>query len=62
MIKIIFHQICNQRRLNTWIFIELLVVSFFQWIVLDPVCVLTATMSIPSGYESEGRFVAQLGM
>lgn len=62
MIKIIFHQICNQRRMNAWIFIELLVVSFFLWIVLDPVCVLTATKNIPSGYELEGRFVARLGM
>lgn len=62
MIKIIFHQIWNQRRMNAWIFIELLVVCFFLWVVLDPVCVLIATMNIPSGYESEGRFVARLGM
>lgn len=62
MIKIIFHQIWNQRRMNAWIFIELLVVSFFLWMVLDPVCVLTATKNIPSGYETEGRFVARLGM
>ncbi|MBE6275530.1 MAG: FtsX-like permease family protein [Bacteroides sp.] len=62
MFKIIFHQIWNQRRMNAWIFIELLIVSFFLWIVVDPVCVLTATMNIPSGYEIEGRYVVKLNM
>ena len=53
MIKIIFNQIWNQRRMNGWIFIELLAVSFFLWVVLDPVCVLTATKNIAPGYEKE---------
>lgn len=60
MIKIIFNLIWNQRRMNGWIFIELLVVSFFLWIVLDPICVLTATKNISPGYEEEGRMVVRL--
>lgn len=62
MFKIIFHQIWNQRRQNGWIFIELLVVSFFLWVVIDPVCVLTATRNIQPGYEAENRWVMRLGM
>ena len=60
MIKIIRNQIWNQRRMNGWIFIELLAVSFFLWIVIDPVCVLTATKNITPGYEGEGRMVVRL--
>lgn len=60
MIKIIFNQIWNQRRMNGWIFIELLVVGFFLWVVIDPVCVLTATKNIAPGYEREGRMVVRL--
>lgn len=60
MIKIIFNQIWNQRKMNGWIFIELLAVSFFLWVVLDPVCVLTATKNIAPGYEKEGRMVVRL--
>ena len=46
--------------MNGWIFIELLAVSFFLWVVLDPVCVLTATKNIAPGYEKEGRMVVRL--
>lgn len=60
MFKTILHQLWNQRRTNGWIFLELLVVSFFLWIVIDPICVLTATKNIPLGYEAEGRMVVQL--
>lgn len=60
MFKTILHQLWNQRRTNGWIFLELLAVSFFLWIVIDPICVLTATKSIAPGYEAEGRMVVQL--
>ena len=40
MIKTIFKQIWNQRKMNLWIFLELLAVSVFLWLVLDPVYVL----------------------
>ncbi|MBQ8673963.1 MAG: FtsX-like permease family protein [Bacteroides sp.] len=60
MIKTICHQLWNQRRMNGWIFLEILIVSIFLWLVLDPVCVLTATRNQPVGYESEGRYVVRL--
>lgn len=61
MFKIIFHQLWNQRRMNGWIFAELLVVTFFLWITVDPICVLTGTRNIAPGYESKGRYVVRLG-
>ena len=62
MLKIIWNQIWNQRRMNGWIFLELLITSFFLWIVLDPICVLTSTKNIDPGYEAEGRYVVRLAM
>lgn len=60
MIKIIFHQLWNQRRMNGWIFLELLVVGFFLWVILDPICVLTSTKNIDPGYDAEGCYVVRL--
>lgn len=61
MIKTILKQIWNQRKMNLWIFLELLAVSFFLWLVLDPVYVLNVNKLTPRGYESEGRYVLELG-
>lgn len=61
MIKIILHQLWNQRALNGWIFAELLVAGFFLWTALDPVCVLTANYCMDRGYEPDGRYVLQIG-
>ena len=61
MIKTIFKQIWNQRKMNLWIFLELLAVSFFLWLVLDPVYVLNVNKQTPGGYENEGRYVLNLG-
>jgi hypothetical protein len=46
--------------MNFWIFLELLAVSFFLWLVLDPVYVLNVNKQTPRGYESEGRYVLDL--
>lgn len=61
MLKMIFNQLWNQRRQNGWIFMELLVVSFFLWTVIDPIYVLTANRHIDSGYRPEGLYVVQMG-
>lgn len=61
MIKIIFHQIKNQKRLNGWIFVELLVVSIFLWLVIDPLYVLLSNRLIPAGYEQEGLYSVSIG-
>ena len=57
MIRTILHQLWNQRRQNGWIFLELLVVSFFLWTVIDPIYVLTANRAIDRGYNPEGLYV-----
>ena len=46
MIKIIRHQLWNQRRQNGWIFVELVIVSFFLWTVIDPIYVLTSNLAL----------------
>ena len=61
MIKTILKQIWNQRKMNLWIFLELLAVSLFLWLVLDPVYVLNVNKQTARGYESEGRYVLELG-
>lgn len=57
MIKMILKQLWNQRAMNGWIFIELLIVSFFLWTVIDPIYVLTANHLIDKGYDEQGRYV-----
>lgn len=62
MLQTILHQLWNQRRQNGWIFLELLVVSFFLWTVIDPIYVLTANRTIDRGYNPEGLYVVNIGM
>lgn len=62
MLQTILHQLWNQRRQNGWIFLELLVVSFFLWTVIDPIYVLTANHAIDRGYDPEGLYVVNIGM
>lgn len=51
MIKIILHRIWNERKQNGWLFIELVVVSIFLWIAIDPLFVLMSHDYIPKGYD-----------
>ena len=51
MIKMILHRIWNERRQNAWLFIELVVVSIFLWIAIDPLFVLLSHEYIPKGYD-----------
>ena len=57
MIRTIFKQVWNQRRQNSWIFIEMILVSFFLWSVVEPIYTLFADMSIEPGYEEENLYV-----
>ena len=61
MITKIIKQIWNQRRMNSWIFIEVIIAGFFLWTVIDPMYVLTVNHLEPRGYEEDGRYVLQLG-
>ena len=60
MIKKIICQLWNQRRMNGWIFIELVIVSFFLWTVVDPIYVLTATGLIDPGYDAHEKYVVKI--
>ncbi|NDV81868.1 ABC transporter permease [Bacteroides sp. 51] len=61
MIKHILKQIWNKRRANTWIFLELVLVTFFMWGVIDPVYVLLSNRAIPSGYNIDNVFRLTIG-
>lgn len=61
MMKIIRHQLWNQRRQNGWIFVELVIVSFFLWTVIDPIYVLTSDLAIDPGYEEERGYAFNMG-
>ena len=60
MIRVIIKQIWNQRRQNGWIFIEMLLVSFFLWAVVEPIYTLFADMSIDPGYKEENLYVLSI--
>ena len=57
----IIKQIWNQRRMNGWIFIEVIIAGFFLWTVIDPMYVLMVNRLEDKGYEEEGRYVLNLG-
>ncbi|MBR5511220.1 MAG: ABC transporter permease [Bacteroidaceae bacterium] len=53
MIKKIINQIWNERKENAWIFLELLAVSIFMWLAIDPLFNLISRDSVDKGYDSE---------
>lgn len=61
MLNMIRKQIWNQRGMNGWIFIELVIAGFFLWTVIEPVYVLMVNHFEPKGYEEKGRYVLNLG-
>lgn len=56
MIKTILHQIWNERRQNGWLFLELVAVSIFLWLAIDPLFVLISHECIPKGYNSDNVY------
>ena len=57
----IIKQIWNQRRMNGWIFIEIIIAGFFLWTVIDPMYVLMVNHLEDKGYEEDGRYILNLG-
>ena len=57
----IIKQIWNQRRMNGWIFIEIIIAGFFLWTVIDPMYVLMVNSLEDKGYEEDGRYILNLG-
>ena len=60
MIKLIFKQLWNQRKMNTWIFLEIIVAGVFLWYTVDTAFVTTAVNLIPNGYEENGMYKIEL--
>ena len=60
MIKLIFKQLWNQRKMNTWIFLEIIVAGVFLWYTVDTAFVTTAVNLIPKGYEENGMYQIEL--
>lgn len=56
MIKTILHRIWNERRQNGWLFIELVAVSIFLWLAIDPLFILLSNKSIPEGYNDDNVY------
>ncbi len=56
MISQILRQLWRQRRSSTWIWIELIVATYFLWVVIDPVYVLMANRAIDDGYQLEDTY------
>ncbi|MCD8029968.1 MAG: hypothetical protein LUF85_03840 [Bacteroides sp.] len=61
MIRLIIKQLWYKRRANGWLLAELVLVTFFLWIVIDPMFVLLANKAIPEGYEVDHTFLLTLG-
>lgn len=61
MVKHILTQLWNKRRANTWIFLELILVAFFMWGVIDPVYVLLSNRAIEPGYCIDNVFRLTMG-
>lgn len=56
MIKSIFRQIWNQRRANSWVWVELVVVTVLLWYGVDLVYNYEAAATQPKGYDTDNVF------
>ena len=59
MIKTILHQIWNERKQNGWLFLELVAVSIFLWLAIDPLFVLISYDNIPKGYNYDNVYYVE---
>lgn len=53
MIRLILHQIWNQRHQNFWIWLELTLLSVFLWLAIDPLFTMVCITQVPRGYNSD---------
>lgn len=60
-LMVILRQIWNQRRSYGWILAELIVVSFFLWLMIEPVYVLMANKALPNHYDMNDTYLLQVG-
>ena len=61
MQKKLFRQIRNEWRGNTWLALELLVVSVVMWFIIDMLYCRAATYLEPRGFDTEHCYRIYLG-
>ena len=57
MTKKLFTQIKNEWRSNTWLALELLVVSVVMWYIVDYIYTQVATAMEPKGFDLHNNFL-----
>lgn len=62
MSKKLFTQIKNEWRSNTWLALELLVVSVVMWYIVDYIYTKTATYLEPRGFDIEHCYLINMGL
>ena len=61
MTKKLFTQIKNEWRSNTWLALELLVVSVVMWYIVDYIYTQVATAMEPKGFDIEHCYLIHMG-
>ena len=56
----ILKQMWHQRKINGWIFLELIIISFFLWKAIDPIYTITTLDNMDKGYNKENAFAAEM--
>lgn len=62
MTKKLFTQIMNEWRSNTWLVLELLVVSVVMWYIVDYIYTRVATVMEPKGFDIEHCYLIKMGL
>ena len=62
MNKKLFTQIKNEWRSNTWLALELLIVSVLMWYIIDNLYVTTTKQLQPKGFDIEHCYLIQMGI
>ena len=60
MIKNILKQMWYQRKQNSWILIELIIIAFFLWRAIDPIFIFNRFDNFEKGHKSERSYVIDL--
>lgn len=60
MIGKIFKQMWYQRKQNGWIFMEMVIISFFLWKAMDPIYILATFSNFDKGYNTENAFALKI--
>ena len=56
----IFKQMWFHRRQNSWIFLEMIIISFFLWKAVDPIYTLASINNLDKGYNPDRAFIIDL--